>query len=128
MELKGKKKIRLEYTDESSDKFWELTPVHGVGIEAMDYIATYGKIGAKGQSHKYSFLEAQKKLREKIAKGYKVVDLEVVELGFSKEEDEKFEDELKGILGEDEEEDPVLFDFEEEVEPEFDFMEELRKI
>lgn len=108
MELRGTKRIRLEYTDESSDKFWELTAIHGAGIEAMDYIATYGKIGTKGQTHRYSFAEAQKKLREKLAKGYSITSHYNLEL----------------------EDDPVLVDDKYIIkdEPEFDFMEELRKI
>ena len=70
MELRGKKKVRLEYLD-GSNKFWELTFIGGKGIHGNDYEARWGKVGTSGQSIVYDFFTAQKKLHEKIAKGYK---------------------------------------------------------
>lgn len=64
--------IRLEYQDGSSDKFWELLRLGG-----DEWQATYGKNGTSGQSIKYDQKAAQKKLNEKIAKGYKVIDREM---------------------------------------------------
>lgn len=58
--------IRLEYSDEKSNKFWELYK------NSSGYMASWGKIGAKPQSIQYDHNTAQKKLHEKLAKGYVV--------------------------------------------------------
>ena len=50
-------KTYLEYKDEKSQKFWEIT------LDDCSYTVRYGKIGTKGQSKTLSFIseeEAQK--------------------------------------------------------------------
>jgi predicted DNA-binding WGR domain protein len=103
MDLKGKNYVRLEYTEGSSSKFWELKFIGGKGIHGNDYEARWGKIGTSGQSMTYDFLTAQKKLIEKIAKGYKVKD--------------KYE-----------KREGTAFIYEEESGPKINFMKELEKI
>lgn len=60
---------RYEYTDSWSDKFWEITyPEDG-----KSYTASWGKRGTLGTSktkHKTSLAEIEKKIREKLNKGY----------------------------------------------------------
>jgi len=63
--------VRLEFSDGKSNKFWSLTK-DSMGTWA----ATWGKIGAGGtatQATQYTQSIAQKKVHEKIAKGYKLV-------------------------------------------------------
>ena len=64
--------IRLEYQDSSLNKFWELLRIGG-----DEWQATYGKNGSSGQSTKYDQKTAQKKVNEKVAKGYKIIDREM---------------------------------------------------
>lgn len=60
--------VRLEFKDGTSNKFWSL-----VKDSSGNWGATYGKIGATStQSTEYTHSVAQKKVNEKIAKGYKV--------------------------------------------------------
>lgn len=63
-------KIYLTYIDESenSKKFYLLQRQRDF------FVATWGKIGTSGQNKSYSLEEANKKLAEKIAKGYKIVE------------------------------------------------------
>jgi predicted DNA-binding WGR domain protein len=70
--LTNVKHIRLEYSDDKSDKFWELTFCGG--IHGTDYTARWGRCGSAGQTTSYSIFEANKKLAEKISKGYAIVD------------------------------------------------------
>ena len=62
----------FEYTDEVSNKFWE------INLKGKIVTLTYGKIGAKGQktlkddfaTSKDAKKYAEKKIGEKIRKGY----------------------------------------------------------
>jgi predicted DNA-binding WGR domain protein len=61
----------LEFIDEKSNKFWEITQ------EGNSFTARYGKIGSDGQTQTKSFTseetaqkEAEKLLKEKLKKGY----------------------------------------------------------
>jgi predicted DNA-binding WGR domain protein len=119
-DLNNVRRIRLEYEDESSHKFYELEFTGGPGIYAGDYTATYGRIGTEGQTHRYSRLEAQKKLNEKIAKGYRVVRHEE----FARSATEALDDLLKKIPDPRKEKPKAL----KKEEADFDFMEELRKL
>jgi predicted DNA-binding WGR domain protein len=62
----------LEFHDEKSSKFWEAT------VQQTRYTAHYGRIGTIGQKQIKDFAtpelakqEAEKMIREKLAKGYK---------------------------------------------------------
>ncbi|WP_254411441.1 DUF6493 family protein [Dyadobacter diqingensis] len=64
-------KRHLEYTSESSDKFWEIE------VSGPSFTVTYGRNGTTGQSQTKTFiddnkclLEAEKLIAEKIRKGY----------------------------------------------------------
>ena len=60
---------RYEYSDGSSNKFWQILP-DGHGM----YAATWGRIGTAGQGPKlYDEGEAYTKINEKISKGYSKV-------------------------------------------------------
>lgn len=72
VDLENINAIRLEYRDSSSDKFWELRR-----LSPYEWQATYGKNGSAGQSISYDQKAAQKKVNEKIAKGYKIIDREM---------------------------------------------------
>ena len=62
----------FEYTDSISNKFWE------VNVKGKDVIVTYGRIGIKNPAsstkecvdNKSAKAYAEKKIREKINKGY----------------------------------------------------------
>lgn len=59
---------RYEFKDEKSNKFWTIAK------DGEMFVATFGKIGSTGQTHIYTTeLEARKKAREKISKGYRLV-------------------------------------------------------
>jgi predicted DNA-binding WGR domain protein len=62
---------RFEFKQGSSYKFWE------IHVEGKAYTARYGKVGTEGQTQSKSFAtpekataEAEKKIREKVGKGY----------------------------------------------------------
>jgi predicted DNA-binding WGR domain protein len=62
---------RFEFKQGSSYKFWE------IHVEGNAYTARYGKVGTEGQTQSKSFAtpekaaaEAEKKIREKVGKGY----------------------------------------------------------
>jgi predicted DNA-binding WGR domain protein len=62
---------RFEFKQGSSYKFWE------IHVEGTAYTARYGKVGTEGQTQSKSFAtadkaaaEAEKKIREKVGKGY----------------------------------------------------------
>jgi predicted DNA-binding WGR domain protein len=68
---------RVEFNDAKSNKFWQ------VKVEGTEVLIEYGKIGTEGRENKKSFensteaLEfAEKKLKEKLKKGYIEVKLE----------------------------------------------------
>lgn len=92
---------RYEYTDAKSNKFWQLE-------ESSDglYRATWGRIGADGQSTEYDRGTAEKKVREKLAKGYVLVEE-------TRRKDSFFK---------------VKRDKPREEKPAFDFMAELKKV
>jgi len=56
---------RFEFSSGSSNKFWE--------IDLDTAIANYGKIGTLGQTHQYSLDDVQRKISEKLSKGYREV-------------------------------------------------------
>jgi len=65
---------RYEFSDGSSNKFWEIT------LEGTSFTTTYGRIGTDGQTSMKEFdteakakLEADKLTAEKTKKGYKLV-------------------------------------------------------
>ena len=60
-----KKRIYLEFCEGNSDKFYEM-------VEQKDgsVVCTWGRTGTAGQSMTYDQATAQKKLREKLNKGY----------------------------------------------------------
>ena len=67
-------KRRFEFSEGSSNKFWE------VSIDGNDVVTTYGKIGASGQTTIKSEANAdkakatyEKLVREKTKKGYAAV-------------------------------------------------------
>lgn len=114
--LSGVLKIRLEYTEGSSNKFWELNFVGGEGVFGGDYQASWGKIGTSGSSIKYPMGIAQSKLNEKIGKGYIVVDVQ----RDTHKDDRIYEKRNDGSWT------PVTK--EKKTKLEFDFLEELSKI
>lgn len=68
-----KMKIYLEYQDEKSHKFWEIT----ININDYTHTVRYGKVGAKGRtttkafdSEEKAIKEAQRLIRMKVRKGY----------------------------------------------------------
>jgi hypothetical protein len=60
---------RYEMTENGHNKFWSIRQ-----LPSGNYEATWGRIGTAGQSIIYSAVEAAKKIREKIAKGYVFVE------------------------------------------------------
>jgi predicted DNA-binding WGR domain protein len=65
---------RFEYKQGTSYKFWEIL------VEGTAYTARYGKVGTEGQTQSKSFAtadkakaEAEKKIKEKVGKGYSEV-------------------------------------------------------
>lgn len=61
---------RYEYSDETSNKFWKIVESKRPG----HYEATWGRIGTAGQGQTvYEAIQAQKKINEKISKGYLLV-------------------------------------------------------
>jgi predicted DNA-binding WGR domain protein len=61
---------RYEYRDEKSDKFWQIKYVPKIG----QYLAEWGRNGRPPQdSMSYSGADALKTIREKVAKGYRLV-------------------------------------------------------
>lgn len=64
-----KEGIYLEFSDEKSDKFYEMTD-----NEDGTFTATYGRVGAANpQSADYDIELWDKKLKEKLKKGYEVI-------------------------------------------------------
>jgi len=60
---------RYEFKQGTSNKFWEIQPHDSGG-----YIAQWGRNGHSPQDHKiYNANEAEKKIREKLGKGYRIV-------------------------------------------------------
>lgn len=66
---------RFEYTDEKSDKFWE------IGMDGTDVTVRYGRSGTNGQTQTKSFADAaaaikhmEKLIEEKTEKGYEEVE------------------------------------------------------
>ncbi|MEO6254784.1 MAG: AAA domain-containing protein [Ferruginibacter sp.] len=66
---------RLVYTDETSNKFWE------VGTQENKLIVRFGRLGTKGQVQVKTFadeektiIEKEKMMKEKIGKGYRMAD------------------------------------------------------
>lgn len=66
---------RFEYTEGSSNKFWE------IWIDGSRYVVRYGRFGSEGQSQTKSFGSNEKAIqehdsiiREKINKGYKEIN------------------------------------------------------
>jgi len=61
--------VRLEYHDSyaNSHKFYELVEI---GRKTGTVLAKWGRVGARGDEKVYEYHEAQKKLREKLRKGY----------------------------------------------------------
>src|SRR5688572_15486077 len=79
---------RYEFSEGSSNKFWEIT------LEGTRYKVRYGKIGANGQTTVKDFgteekakKEYDKIIAEKVKKGYVLVDGD--DAGDEEEEDEK---------------------------------------
>ncbi len=64
------KLCRLEHTSDGHNKFWEMFD-QGEG----NYWCQWGKIGAKPQGDSYPKATAEKRKREKLAKGYREVEL-----------------------------------------------------
>lgn len=67
-------KRRFEYTDDRSNKFWE------VEVNDSDVTVTFGRIGAAGQTQTKSFdthaeaeRHAEKMIASKLGKGYEEV-------------------------------------------------------
>jgi hypothetical protein len=59
---------RYEFKEGTSDKFWQIQPAPN------GYLAEWGRNGNTPQDHKiYSAKEAEKKIKEKLGKGYKLV-------------------------------------------------------
>ncbi len=66
---------RYEFSEGSSNKFWEIT------LSGTSFTTTYGKIGASGQTSLKTFAseaiakkEYDKIIAEKVKKGYQLVD------------------------------------------------------
>ena len=60
---------RYEFKEGTSDKFWQIRPAPNGG-----YLAEWGRNGHTPQDHKiYSAKEAEKKIKEKLGKRYKLV-------------------------------------------------------
>jgi predicted DNA-binding WGR domain protein len=64
--------MKLIYSDEKSNKFWDIS------VKGKAYTVTYGKVGSKGQSRTKAFdspakckKAADKAIQEKLHKGYK---------------------------------------------------------
>jgi len=64
---------RYEYSDERSHKFWTCEPIGNGEVRI-----SWGRIGTEGQSHVKSEGEGLNKIREKLAKGYQLVQDAVV--------------------------------------------------
>jgi len=99
---------RYEYTDERSNKYWEIRAVdHSQPL----YVASWGRIGAAPQETEYLGTDTvYKKIREKIAKGY-------VKVGSASEHPRPKDPIKKGPK------DPIKKD-----EPVLNFMQQLRQI
>lgn len=83
-------KRRFEYSDEKSNKFWEIE------VKGRDHTVTYGKIGSNGQTKTKSFdnsegseKDAERLIKQKMKKGYEEVT----------SSEEPSSGELKALLG-----------------------------
>ena len=78
-----KNAIRLEMTEGNSNKYWEVTK-----RKDGNYLASWGRIGTIGQTKIYSKYDIDKKIDEKLKKGYEEVSSGKINIESDVEDDD----------------------------------------